>query len=126
MSVSDNVRMALDKAGISQVEMASLWGKSPQALYNKLNLERWSAADLVRVAEITGGRLAFIYPDGQEILIGTGEAARSDIPVEPAKPEKKKAAPKPKKEKKAKEPARKKPGGTAVIFQLGRQSSALL
>ena len=70
MSVSDNVRMALNKAGISQTELAKQWGTTPQAIYNKLNLERWSAADLIRIAEMTGGRLAFIYPDGQQILIG--------------------------------------------------------
>ena len=78
MPVSDNVRMALNKAGISQTELAKLWGTTPQAIYNKLNLERWSAADLVRIAELTGGRLAFVYPDGQQILIDTEEKAKPE------------------------------------------------
>ena len=78
MSVSDSVRMAITKAGISQTELAKLWGTTPQAIYNKLNLERWSAADLVRIAEITGGRLAFVYPDGQQILIDTEEKSKPE------------------------------------------------
>ena len=69
MTVSDSVRMALTKAGISQTELAKIWGTSRQAIYNKLNLERWSAKDLARIAEITGGKLNFVYPDGQQIPI---------------------------------------------------------
>ena len=69
MTVSDSVRMALTKAGISQTKLAEIWGTSPQAIYNKLNLERWSAKDLARIAEITGGKLNFDYPDGQQIPI---------------------------------------------------------
>jgi len=69
MTVSDSVRMALTKAGISQTELAKIWGTSRQGIYNKLNLERWSAKDLARIAEITGGRLNFDYPDGQQIPI---------------------------------------------------------
>ena len=78
MPVSDNVRMALNKAGISQTELAKLWGTTPQAIYNKLNLERWSAADLVRIADLTGGRLAFVYPDGQQILIDAGDKSKPE------------------------------------------------
>ena len=73
MSVSDSVRMALTKAGISQTELAKIWGTTPQAIYNKLNLERWSSKDLARIAKITGGRLAFVYPDGQQIFIDAPE-----------------------------------------------------
>ncbi len=117
MSVSDSVRMAITKAGISQTELAKLWGTSPQAIYNKLNLERWSAADLVRIAQITGGKLMFVYPDGQEILIdpvsgpkketGTQEQpkkAKALVKAQekkaPVKTQEKKASPKQKKEKK--------------------------
>lgn len=75
ISVSDSVRMAMKKARISQTKLAEIWGTTPQAIYNKLNLERWSAKDLARIAAITGGKLAFIYPDGQQVLI--------DPPVDP-------------------------------------------
>lgn len=110
MSASDAVRMAIAKAGIKQTELSKIWGTSPQAIYNKLNLERWTARDLAQIAKITGGRLAFIYPDGQEILIQAQEAEEAEKPEEPEKPK----ATKPKKasaEKKAapkKAPAQKK------------------
>ena len=115
MSASDAVRMAIAKAGIKQTELSKIWGTSPQAIYNKLNLERWTARDLAQIAKITGGRLAFIYPDGPEILIQAQAAEEAQEPEKPkaAKPKKapaeKKAAPKkaPAKKapaKKAKEP----------------------
>ena len=115
MSASDAVRMAIAKAGIKQTELSKIWGTSPQAIYNKLNLERWTARDLAQIAKITGGKLAFVYPDGQEILIQASETGDAPEPEKPkaAKPKKtpaeKKAAPKkaPAKKdpaKKAKEP----------------------
>ena len=100
MSASDAVRMAIAKAGIKQTELSKIWGTSPQAIYNKLNLERWTARDLAQIAKITGGRLAFIYPDGQEILIDVPETKEKETPAVPEKPK----ATKPKKvtaEKKA-------------------------
>ena len=69
MSLSDSVRMALKKARKSHLDLCGLWGNTPQAMSNKFRLERWSGQDLLRVAEFTGGKLAFIYPDGQQILI---------------------------------------------------------
>ena len=100
MSASDAVRMAIAKAGIKQNELSKIWGTSPQAIYNKLNLERWTARDLAQIAKITGGKLAFVYPDGQEILIQAPETGDAQEPEKPkaAKPKKapaeKKAAPK--------------------------------
>ena len=69
MSLSDSVRMALKKARKNQTDLVNLWGNSKSAMSNKFRLERWSGNDLLRVAEFTGGKLAFIYPDGQQILI---------------------------------------------------------
>ena len=69
MNISDGVRMALKKAGKSHLDLCRIWGNTPQAMSNKFRLERWSGNDLVRVARFTGGKLAFIYPDGQQILI---------------------------------------------------------
>ena len=69
VSVSDSVRMALTRAGISQTGLAKIWETKPQAIYNKLNLERWTGTDLARIAQITGGKLAFVYPDGTQIVI---------------------------------------------------------
>ena len=70
MTISDCVRMALQKGGRTQVEMAEDWGfTTPQALGVKFNRGSWSANDLANVAEYTGGVLTIKYPDGQEILI---------------------------------------------------------
>jgi len=73
MSLSDSVRMALKKARKSHLDLCGIWGNTPQAMSNKFRLERWSGEDLLRVAEFTGGKLAFIYPDGQQILIEPAE-----------------------------------------------------
>ena len=69
MSLSDSVRMALKKARKSHLDLCGIWGNTPQAMSNKFRLERWSGQDLLRVAEFTGGKLAFIYPDGTQIPI---------------------------------------------------------
>ena len=69
MSVSTSVRMALAKGNKKQTELAELLGFQRQAVNLKLAKERWTGAELARIAEFTGGKLAFIYPDGQQILI---------------------------------------------------------
>lgn len=61
--------MALAKGNKKQTELAELLGFQRQAVNLKLAKERWTGAELARIAEFTGGRLAFIYPDGQQILI---------------------------------------------------------
>ncbi len=70
MSITNAVKMALDRKSIKYQElMQYLRVNSKQALSNKMTGERWSGADLVRVADLTGGKLAFVYPDGQIIHI---------------------------------------------------------
>ena len=69
MSVSASVRMALAKGNKRQTDLAKLWGYYPQAVNLKFQKERWTAAELAQIAALTGGKLAFIYPDGQQILI---------------------------------------------------------
>ena len=71
MSVSASVRMALSKANKRQISLGELWNTSPQVISNKLRLERWTGEELTQVAAFTGGKLAFVYPDGQQILIDT-------------------------------------------------------
>ena len=78
MSVTECVWMALRKAKRQQGEMADAWGySSKQAMNNKFNRGSWSANDLAKVAEFTGGKLAIIYPDGQEILIPPDEETKA-------------------------------------------------
>ena len=69
MSVSTAVRMALAKANKKQTELADYLGIQRQPVNLKLAKERWTGAELAKVAELTGGKLAFVYPDGQQILI---------------------------------------------------------
>ena len=68
MSVSETVRMAIAKKGMTQAELAEAWGSTRQGINNKFNRDSWSGDDLMKLARITGGKLALIYPDGQELL----------------------------------------------------------
>ena len=69
MSISKAVRMALKKAGKQNRDLAELWDYTLNAVSNKFAWERWTGKELTEVAELTGGRLIFIYPDGTQILI---------------------------------------------------------
>ena len=120
MSVSKAVRMALKKAGKQNADLAQLWGYTLNATSNKFQWERWTGKELSEVAEMTGGQLAFVYPDGTQITIPQEDtkkdakaAAQRKNETAPIKPKAKKAkAPAaaakkkaPAKPKKAKAPA---------------------
>lgn len=77
MSISKSVRMALDKSGKKQNDLAELYGTSKQSMSTKFTRESWFGKDLARVADFTGGRLAFVYPDGQIIYIEYDEDKES-------------------------------------------------
>ena len=61
--------MALKKAGKQNGDLANLWGYTVNAVSNKFAWERWTGKELSEVAELTGGQLVFIYPDGTQIPI---------------------------------------------------------
>lgn len=70
MKVSDVIKMALARAGKTQVEMMPVFGiSSRQAMNNKFARGSWSADDLAKVAAFTGGKLVIRYPDGFEIPV---------------------------------------------------------
>lgn len=69
MSISNCVKMALAKAGKKQRDLADLYGCTKQSMSTKFRRESWFGKDLAKVAEFTGGKLAFVYPDGQTIYI---------------------------------------------------------
>ena len=77
MPVSAAVRAALKKSKKTQTDLGVLWGTTPQVISNKMRLERWTGEELARVAEYTGGKLAFVYPDGTQIMINGREDADS-------------------------------------------------
>ena len=65
--------------GMTQAALAKSWGVSAQAINNKFYRDSWTAEDLMKVAEITGGKLAILYPDGQKILILPDEAGEAEV-----------------------------------------------
>lgn len=77
MTISASVRMALTKAGKQQKDLADLYGVTKQSMSMKFKRSAWFGKDLVRVAEYTGGKLVFIYPDGTMINI---EAEKEEAP----------------------------------------------
>ena len=67
--VSDSVSMALQKAGKKQKDLAERWGRTKQSMSMKFVNDSFFGDDLVDIAKFTGGKLAFIYPDGTVINI---------------------------------------------------------
>ena len=118
MSISKAVRMALKRAGKQNGDLADFWGYKLNAVSNKFQWERWTGKELTEVADLTGGQLAFVYPDGTQITIPQ-EDPKKDAKVAaklakakaqpktvraaekkaPQKPKQKKEAPQPKKPK---------------------------
>ena len=80
MSITNSVRMALTKAGKKQIDLANLYGWSKQSMSTKFSRGSWFGKDLAKVAEFTGGRLAFVYPDGQVIYIDPDEDEKKEAP----------------------------------------------
>lgn len=69
MSITNSVNMALVKVGKRQWELANYFGRSRASMSLKMCNDSWYGKDLARVADFTGGKLAFVYPDGQIIYI---------------------------------------------------------
>lgn len=80
MSITSSVKRALTKAGKRQLDLARLYGCSKQSMSTKFTRESWFGKDLVRVAEFTGGTLAFVYPDGELITIRTDTPGQESAP----------------------------------------------
>ena len=73
MSITTAVRALLGMVGKKQRDLLPVFGlANVQSLSNKFRGERWSAADLVAVADACGAKLAFILPDGERVLISAG------------------------------------------------------
>ncbi len=70
MAISDKVKALLALQGKKQYDlMEPLEMGSKQSLSNKFSNERWTAGDLVKVAEVCGCKLAFVLPGGQLLTI---------------------------------------------------------
>lgn len=71
MSATKQIKALLSLSGKKQSDLLDVLGmSSKQSLSNKFTNERWSADDLVAVANYCGGKLAFVLPGGQLLTIG--------------------------------------------------------
>ena len=70
MSISANIKALLALSGLKQSDLLQpLNMSSRQSLSNKFTNERWSAQDLVDISRLCGCKLAFILPNGQQIIV---------------------------------------------------------
>ncbi len=69
MGVSDSVKALLALNNIKQNQLADTFDMSKQAMSNKFAKNSWFAKDLIKVADMCDCKVAFIMPDGQQIII---------------------------------------------------------
>lgn len=70
MTTSSRIKALLELTGKSQTSLAGAFGMTtPQAMGNKMRRESWSAKDLIKVADFCGAKIAFILPDGSQIIL---------------------------------------------------------
>jgi len=69
MSISRKVKAVLSLCGKKQSDLMELLEmSSKQSLSNKFSNERWSADDLVKIADLCGCKLAFVLPNGERVV----------------------------------------------------------
>lgn len=78
MSASNVVKGLLAIQGIKQLTLAEHFGMSKQTMSNKFARNSWSAADLAKVANFCGCKLAFILPDGQQLALEEDGGPKQD------------------------------------------------
>lgn len=81
--VNEKVRAVLALSGKKVTELAELYGVSKQSMNNKMMNNRFSADDLIRIAEFTGCRVAFVIGDEQHIYLDPSDL-RADVKDEKA------------------------------------------
>ena len=70
MSISANIKALLALRGLKQSDLLQpLNMSSRQSVSNKFTIERWAAQDLVDISRLCGCKLAFIMPNGQQIIV---------------------------------------------------------
>ena len=67
--VTDKIKALLAMSGKKQIELAEEFGVTPQSMNNKMSMNRYSAEDLIRIAQFTGCKVGFLLPDGQHIFL---------------------------------------------------------
>ena len=77
MAISKKVKALLAQVDKQQSDLLDVLDiKSKQSLSNKFSNERWSADDLVKVAEFCGCKLAFVLPNGERIVLDSEECIK--------------------------------------------------
>ena len=70
MPISKKIKSLLIENDKKQSDLMEVLGRSSkQSLSNKFSNERWSADDLVKIADFCGCKLAFVLPNGERIVI---------------------------------------------------------
>ncbi|MCR4771452.1 MAG: transcriptional regulator KorA [Oscillospiraceae bacterium] len=82
MTVSDAVKGLLGMSGKKQVDLAARLGMTKQSMSNKIKKNSWFASDLVKAADLCGCKVAFILPDGQQIIVQDDGAEKKEAPGE--------------------------------------------
>ncbi len=83
MSASSSIKALLALSGVKKSDLLSpLNMSSRQSMSNKFTNERWSAQDLIAVAGVCGCKLAFILPNGQQIVIEDEAPKKEEAPGE--------------------------------------------
>ena len=75
--ITDKIKALLALSGKKNIDLARHFGMTAQSLSNKMVLNRYTADELIRIAEFTGCRIGFVLPDGQHIYLDP-EDARTD------------------------------------------------
>ena len=74
MKISDTVRSLIAITGHKQQDvLPAVNTATPQALNNKIRLDRWDGKDLVLIADLLGCRLCFQLPTGDMIYFDPSE-----------------------------------------------------
>lgn len=69
MAISDGVRAALLVSGKKQKDLMEVFDTTKQGISTKVTKDRWFGRDLVKVAELVGADLAFVFPNGSIIKL---------------------------------------------------------
>ncbi len=74
MAISKKIKSLLMETDKKQSDLMGVLGMgSKQSLSNKFTHERWSADDLVKIAEFCGCKLAFVMPNGERIVLDSSD-----------------------------------------------------
>ena len=80
MSVSSQIKALLALTGKKQADLVPILGMAnKQSLSNKIVGERWSASDLIKIADFTGCKLAFVLPDGERVVLAADTHTQGGI-----------------------------------------------